>query len=70
MTKLNIPQKKIDIILERSDNNRCPICNKEFTKTEIKELKDVSYIKYKDKSYLSKIDITEVLIHNTHIKGG
>lgn len=69
MTKLIIPQKKIDIILDRAENNRCPICNKEFTKQELKEMKDIISLVYQDKSYLSKIDVTEVLVHNKHIKG-
>jgi len=68
MSKLTIPKIKEDIILERSEQNRCPICNKEFTKSEINELKDISYIRYQNKSYLSKLDATEILIHKKHIK--
>ena len=69
MSKLIIPKIKEDIILQRAEQNKCPICNKEFTKSEINELKDISYIVYQNKSFLSKVDITEVLVHNKHIKG-
>jgi len=69
MSKLTIPKIKEDIILQRAEQNKCIICNKEFTKSEINELKDASYVVYQDKSYLGKVDITEVLIHNKHIKG-
>lgn len=68
MSKLILPEIKQNIILERAEQSKCPICNKEFTKEEINKLKDVSYIIYQNKSHSITVDITEVLVHNKHIK--
>ena len=55
-----------NLILERDLQGRCAICNKEITKLERNELKDVRYVFYRDKSLLGEDGITEVLIHTRH----